>query len=135
MKLLINTLSAIAFLVWSTPSLAAPLPQKIGSCSQSFVKEVSYRLSSSDSNGVLIPIPGSGSAISFTNGGYQVSYNNVPAIHTSRRDDPVRICLTYIPDCSHARAGDKRGRIYLTTNLRKGASWELPDSAHQCGGA
>ena len=135
MKTLLRFVGMVTFLFWVNPSLAAPLPQKVGTCTQSFVKETSYRLSSEDSNGVLIPVPESGSAISFTNGGYQVSYGRVPAIHTSREGDSVRICLTFIPDCSHARAGDKRGRVYLTTNLRTGSSWELSDSQHRCGGA
>ena len=135
MKQFLHPVIAMVFLAWSTPSLAAPLPQKVGTCTQTFVKEVSYRLASLDDNGVLIPSPGSGSAIKFTNGGYQVGYDHVAAIHASRQDDPVRVCLTSIPDCSHARAGDKRGRVYLTTNLRTGSSWERPDSSHQCGGA
>jgi hypothetical protein len=135
MKTHLISATTIILLSCINSSLAAPLPQKIGTCTQSFVKEISYRLSSPDSNGVYIPVPNSGSVISFTNGGYQVSYDAIHAIHASREDDPVRICLTFIPDCSHARAGDKRGRVYLTTNLRTGSSWELPDSQHRCGGA
>ena len=73
--------TTIILLSWINSSLAAPLPQKIGTCTQSFVKEISYRLSSPDSNGVYIPVPESGSTISFTNGGRQVSYKNIPAIH------------------------------------------------------
>ena len=98
MKQFFHPVIAMFFLAWSTPSLAAPLPQKVGTCTQTFVKEVSYRLASLDDNGVLIPKPGSGSAIRFTNGGYQVGYDSVAAIHASRRDDPVRVCL-FIPEC------------------------------------
>ena len=123
----------IAFL--SPVVVAAPLPRKPGSCAETFVREISYRLSSVDPNGVNIPIPGSGSSITFSNGGYQVSYDTVGAIHRSRPDDKVRVCLTFIPDCSHASPGDQRGRIYQTTNLRTGESWTLPDSQHSCGGA
>lgn len=135
MKIHLISATTLISLSGINSSLAAPLPQKIGTCTQSFVKEISYRLSAPDSNRVFIPVPGSGSAILFTNGGYQVSYDDVPAIHASRKGDPVRVCLTFIPDCSRAPAGDKRGRVYLTTNLRTGSSWELPDSQHGCGGA
>ena len=114
---------------------AEPLPQKQGECSRTTVKEVLYRLSSMDENGVYIPAAGSGSAISYTNGGYQVSYDIEPAIHRSREDDPIELCLEMIPDCSEAPQGDVRGRIYGARNLRTNESWSLPDSQHSCGGA
>jgi hypothetical protein len=77
--------------------------------------------------------PGSGSAIVFANGGYQVSYEQEAAVDRSRPGDPVRICLVSIPkDCP---PGDDRGRVYKTTNLRTHGSWTLPDAEHMCGGA
>ncbi|MFM7676433.1 MAG: hypothetical protein ACKO5F_12830 [Synechococcus sp.] len=114
---------------------AAPLPRTLGACSRTSVKEVLYRLSSPDENGVYIPVAGSGSAISYTNGGYQVSYDMVPAIHRSQEGDAVELCLEFIPDCREAPPGDVRGRIYRARNLRTGESWSLPDSQHSCGGA
>jgi hypothetical protein len=81
------------------PASGAPLPRRIGACSRTTVKEILYRLGSTDANGVVIPVAGSGSAISYTNGGYQVSYDTVPAIHRSRAGDPVELCLTFVPDC------------------------------------
>lgn len=126
-------LSAVALL--PAGAQGAPLPQRLGECRRSSVKEVLYRLSSTDANGVLIPIPGSGSAITFTNGGYQVSYDTVPAIHRSREGDVVQLCLSFIPDCRQAAKDDRRGRRYTTRNLRTGEFWTLPDSQHACGGA
>ncbi|MEB3263503.1 MAG: hypothetical protein VKJ66_03935 [Synechococcus sp.] len=114
---------------------AAPLPRTLGACSRTSVKEVLYRLSSPDENGVYIPVAGSGSAISYTNGGYQVSYDMVPAIHRSQEGDAVELCLEFIPDCREAPPGDGRGRIYRARNLRTGDTWSLPDSQHSCGGA
>jgi hypothetical protein len=125
----------LLLLAQSQTTLNEPLPTQIGTCTQTFIEDISYRLASLDDNGVYIPMPGSGSAVTFANGGYQVSYDHVPAIHQSLREDPVRICLKFIPDCSEAKPGDERGKIYLTTNLRTGMSWELPDSQHSCGGA
>jgi hypothetical protein len=103
---------------------AAPLPRRVGQCSVTTVKAVESRLEGT---------PDSGSAISYDNGGYQVSYDTIPAIQASRRGDAVRLCLTLIPrPCPR---GDVRGRIYHATNLRTGASWTAADAEHSCGGA
>ena len=117
------------------PVRAAPLPQRLGQCSTTTVRDLLYRLGTPDRHGVLIPAVDSGSAISYSNGGYQVSYTFVPAIHRSRPGDPVRLCLTFIPDCSQAPPGDRRGRVYAARNLRTAEGWTLPDSQHGCGGA
>lgn len=75
----------------------------------------------------------SGSAVSYANRGYQVSYSYVPAIAASRIGDRVLLCLVSIPkDCP---PGDDRGRFYSATNLRTKDSWLLPDAQHMCGGA
>jgi len=138
----VNSLSYMKLLLSSTllagvalPAWAGPLPTKIGSCARSSIKEIGYRLSSPDKNGVYIPVTGSGTSITYLNGGYQVSYEMVSAIFNSREKDPVEICLGFIPECHHAQAGDMRGRSYLVKNLRTGKTWELPDSQHVCGGA
>jgi hypothetical protein len=113
-----------------TPALGARLPVRIGACVETTIRSVETRLVDGSNNK---PIAGSGSAVRFTNGGYQVSYDTVPAIERSRRGDPVRMCLVSIPrDCPK---GDTRGREYRTTNLRTGQTWRLPDSEHSCGGA
>ena len=71
--------------------------------------------------------------MSFKNGGYQVSYDTVPAIEQSKAGDPARMCLVSIPGgCPN---GDDRGRVYRTTNLRTHQSWKLMNSEHMCGGA
>ena len=51
----------------------------------------------------------------------------------SRPGDVVRVCLVSIP--RPCPPGDKRGRVYKTTNLRTHGEWTLPDSEHSCGGA
>ena len=102
---------------------AEDLPTEIGACSETTIKDIGYRLGD----------PDSGSAISYANGGGQVSYDTIPEIHRSRVGDPVRLCLVSIPeDCP---PGDDRGKVYSATNLRTGESWEAPDSQHSCGGA
>ena len=102
---------------------AEALPTEIGACSETTIEDIGYRLGD----------PDSGSAISYANGGGQVSYDTIPEIHRSRVGDPVRLCLVSLPeDCP---PGDDRGKVYSATNLRTGESWEAPDSQHSCGGA
>ena len=114
----------------SVPALAADLPTRVGQCVQTTVKSVETRLADGATNR---PVPGSGSAISFANGGYQVSYEQLRAVDSSHSGDPARMCLVSVPkDCP---PGDDRGREYKTTNLRTHRSWNLPDAEHSCGGA
>jgi hypothetical protein len=109
---------------------AASLPTRVGECVDTTVKAVETRLVDGTTNK---PIAGSGSAISFVNGGYQVSYDQEAAVDSSRPGDPVRMCLVSIP--RNCPPGDNRGREYKTTDLRTRRSWSLPDSEHACGGA
>jgi hypothetical protein len=99
------------------------LPKKEGECVETRIYWIGTRGHA----------PGSGSVVSFENGGYQVSYNAVPAVAESRKKDPVRMCLVSIPE--NCPKGDDRGRVYRTTNLRTGKTWTLMDSEHGCGGA
>ena len=115
---------------FSPKALAHGLPKKIGECSVTHIKEITTRLLNAVTGA---NIPGSGSAIWYRNGAYQVSYNEEDAISRSRVGDRVRMCLVTIPtDCPR---GDMRGFRYTTTNLRTGEEWTLPDSQHSCGGA
>ena len=117
-------LSVYAALALSTAVAQAASPTRIGQCVGTRVKEVGTQLENT---------PGSGSLVTFTNGGVQVSYDQVREVDKSRRGDRVSMCLVSIPkDCP---PGDDRGRTYKTTNKRTGQSWTLPDSEHMCGGA
>ena len=111
-------------------AFAEPLPKQVGACSATTIKSIGTRLVDGTTTA---PVPGSGSAVIFVNGGYQVSYDTISAIQRSKPGDHVSVCLVSLPtDCPK---GDDRGRIYKTTNLRTGQSWQLPDSEHSCGGA
>jgi hypothetical protein len=119
--------AALAF--GGQPALAAP-PAKVGDCTQTRISVLAHRLE----DGITHKqIAGSGSAVNFANGFYQVSYDELPEIGHARRGDPVLICLVSIP--THCPKGDDRGKIYTTTDLRTVESWTLPDSEHSCGGA
>ena len=137
-----NRLFLAIALTLTSPALADGLPKEVGQCSLTRVKKVETRLVDSVTNQ---PVLGSGSAIEFTNGVSQVSYQ-IPgvlptgeslrqekALHRSRPGHLVRICLVAVPnDCP---PGDERGRMYWTKNLRTRSSWTLPNSEHMCGGA
>ncbi len=118
-----------AALALATPALADALPKHVGQCAATKVQKVETRLV----DGSDKPVAGSGSAVEFANGGYQVSYDTIPEIEASRPGDAVKICLVSIPH--PCPPGDKRGRIYKTTNQRTKGAWTLPDSEHSCGGA
>jgi uncharacterized membrane protein len=123
-------LAAVALAALLAASAHAALPTRVGQCVVTRVHAVTPRLE----DGVTHqPIAGSGSAVEFANGGYQVSYDTVPAVEASRRGDKARMCLVSIPH--HCPPHDVRGRVYRTTNLRTGGSWVLPDAEHRCGGA
>lgn len=104
------------------------LPTEIGQCIETVIASITSRFQAdinADQN--------DGSAVSFENGGFQVSYEKEQTIIDSSVGDPVLMCLVSIPeDCP---PGDDRGRIYTTTNMRTSESWTLPDSQHSCGGA
>jgi len=102
---------------------ADPLPTVIGACSETAITDIGYRLGT----------PDSGSAISYANGGVQISYDTIPEIHRLRIGDTVKLCLVSLPE--DYPPGDDRGKIYSVTNLRTGETWEAPDSQHSCGGA
>ena len=102
----------------------ASLPTRAGECSEAVIAEIGSR---------LLGVPESGSAVGYTNGGYQVSYELLPGVAASRVGDHVKVCLVSIP--TGCPPGDDRGRVYRATNVRTGATWEAPDSEHMCGGA
>jgi len=99
-------------------------PTSVGMCVQTEIASLGSRLDGA---------PDSGSAISYANNIYGVSYEVVDAVRSSRVGDPVTLCLVSIPqDCPK---GDDRGKVYSATNLRTRQGWSLPDAEHMCGGA
>jgi hypothetical protein len=113
-----------------TSAVPKPASLKLGQCVNTEVASLGQRLKDARTGN---PIRGSGSVIRFRNKIEQVSYDEFAAINHSHIGDPVRICLEQLPtDCP---AGDDRGKVYKTTNLRTKRSWTLPDSEHSCGGA
>jgi hypothetical protein len=127
MKRLLATATALTLAV---PALAAPsytegpVPKKVGQCVTTRISDLSSRLEN---------MPDSGSAVSYANGIYQVSYETIPGLVTARVGDRVKLCLKSVP--SGCPKGDDRGKTYKATNLRTKRSWEAMDSEHMCGGA
>src|ERR1700726_279589 len=73
-------LLAILSLAVCDPARAASLPTYVGACVKTRIKSIGTRLEGA---------PGSGSAVTFYNGGYQVGYDTVPAIEHSKAGDHV----------------------------------------------
>lgn len=105
------------------------LPTKVGQCAITKVAKVENRLRGE--NGPFIS--GSGSVIRYTDGGLQVSYDQISAIDNSIPGDQVKLCLESMPE--NCPSGDERGKVYSALNLRTNKSWQAPDSEHSCGGA
>jgi hypothetical protein len=114
----------------AAPAASGALPTRVGACVVTNIESIETRLVDGATHQ---PMPGSGSAVRFANGGYQVSYDTVLAIEESRKGDRVRMCFVSTPlNCPR---GDDRGKVYNSTNLRTHKSWRLPDAEHSCGGA
>ena len=126
----VGILAAVISMSFVTGALGQGLPVRKGTCVWAKISKVEQRLQEGEKGPF---VAGSGSAVEFANGGYQVSYEEVGAVNRSRAGDRVLMCLVAIP--RHCPAGDNRGRMYTTTNLRTMESWTLPDAEHMCGGA
>jgi uncharacterized protein len=120
----------LAWLRRGAPRPPSALPARVGDCALTAVKQVGTRLEDGQTGQ---QIPGSGSAVAEADGGYQVSYDTIPAIEASRPGDPVLVCLISIP--RGCPPGDDRGRNYAVGNLRTLGAWQAPDAEHMCGGA
>jgi hypothetical protein len=115
---------AVSMLLNAPKAAADQLPLEVGQCSETRIVDLGSRLRG---------VPGSGSAVQYDNGSYQVSDDVLPELLESHIGDRVRLCLLSIPpDCP---VGDERGRMYEGTNLRTGRSWEAPASQRSCDGA
>jgi hypothetical protein len=107
------------------------LPAKVGECADTTITSITDRFGAD-----LTPSKkGSdkGTFIRFSNSGVQVSLVKERAIVRSQVFDKVNMCLVDIP--KNCPAGDNRGRVYKTTNLRTGESWSLPNDIRSCSGA
>lgn len=108
------------------------LPKVVGQCTRTKIASITTRFGDELRRSAQV-LDSSGSAVSYANKGYQVSYEFIQALADSRIGDQVLLCLVSIP--KNCPPGDNRGRVYSATNLRTGASWILPDAQHMCGGA
>jgi hypothetical protein len=122
--------AALAIAATSTTHAGERIPLRLGECVQTRIEQISTRLQNGEGGR---PIKGSGSAVTYTNGLYGVSYEQVYGVDHSRRGDPVTVCLVSIP--RGCPPGDDRGRVYSAINHRTHLTWQLPDSEHMCGGA
>ncbi|MGO8912539.1 MAG: hypothetical protein ACLQDM_24880 [Bradyrhizobium sp.] len=107
------------------------LPSKIGECADTTITSITDRFGAD-----LTPSKkGSdkGTFVRFSNSGVQVSLVKERSIVRSQIFDKVNMCLVEIP--TGCPAGDIRGRVYKTTNLRTHETWSLPNDVKGCNGA
>jgi hypothetical protein len=118
-------LAALALLLAAQTAMAADtLPTRVGACTQTKIKQIGTRLDG---------VADSGDAVSYTNGGYQVSYTTIEGLKGAKAGDAVKLCLTEVQD--DCPPGDDRGKTYKATDQRTLQSWSAMNSEHMCGGA
>lgn len=108
----------------ASQSLAEIAPERVGKCVDTRIRNLGSRLQG---------VPSSGSAVTYVNGVWAMSYEVLPEIQSSRVGDPIRLCLVFVP--RRCPKGDDRGKIYSSFNLRTFRGWFLPNDEHACGGA
>ena len=113
----------------SKPPRFRPASVPVGDCFTTSVMRVTTRLAYT--NGA--PVRGSGSALIYSDGVYQVRYAQVAAMDGSRPGDSVTLCVR-----SHdrtCRSSSWRGNDYDAYDHRTEAAWQASDSEHSCAGA
>jgi hypothetical protein len=109
------------------------LPAKVGECADTTITSITDRFGADLAPGASKKGADKGTIVRFSNSGVQVSLAKERAVVRSQIFDKVNMCLVEIPrDCP---AGDERGRLYKTTNLRTGENWSLRNDIRSCGGA
>jgi uncharacterized protein len=111
---------------------AKALPGRVGQCTITKIASITTRFGE-ELKPPTDELDSSGTATTYANSGYQVSYSYIPAIAGSHLGDEVLLCLVSVP--KNCPPGDDRGRIYSGTDLSTKGSWLLPDAQHSCGGA
>ena len=85
----------------ATPGRASDIPTAPGTCTWTRIQHLGHRLQSG-SNGP--EVPDSGSAVTYANGAYQVSYEELGAIHAARVGDVVADQLARMRRVLHRHA-------------------------------
>ncbi|MFZ2030293.1 MAG: hypothetical protein WAU68_08295 [Vitreimonas sp.] len=119
-----TTTTSVAPETTTQTTQASAAQQHVGDCAETTVREIASRLEGA---------PNSGSAVTYANGVYQVSYDMIDGITHSRVGDPIHLCLVSLPQ--NCPPGDDRGKVYQATNTRTHETWSAPDAEHMCGGA
>jgi hypothetical protein len=107
------------------------LPEKIGECADTTITSISDRYGADLTPAGSKKGNNAGTIVRFSNSGVQVSLVKELAIARSQIFDKVNMCLVEIP--KNCPAGDVRGRVYKTTNLRTKESWSLANDVRSCG--
>ncbi|HET7491687.1 MAG TPA: hypothetical protein VFK01_07360 [Bradyrhizobium sp.] len=107
------------------------LPEKLGECADTTITSITDRFGTDLTPAGSKKGNNAGTIVRFSNSGVQVSLVKEQAIARSQIFDKVNMCLVEIP--KECPAGDIRGRVYKTTNLRTKESWSLANDIKNCG--
>jgi uncharacterized protein len=112
------------------PDIDQPVPEKVGQCAVTIISALTTRFGEPLGGEVEA---GAGSAVEFTNGGFQVDYGANDQLLASQSGQRAVMCLMAVPrDCPK---GDDRGKLFFTLNTFTQGTWVLTDTSHSCGGA
>jgi len=151
-KTTLCTLVVLSIGIGTRPSQAAPVPGKVGQCSNTFVREVTSRfgarLSEFGTEDSLLDLTSGISLYLYrklrtqSTPGWGITSESSPvnladASSMFRPNDKVKLCLEYIPiNCDYRkRLGDRRGEIYYVSNYRNSTSVFGHLGRNGCGGA
>ncbi len=135
-------------LYFNLPASSAPPPRIVGTCSNTFIQQVTSRFGAetnqfgSDSgilhftNGVVVYLYRS----LRTTSGWGISHESQPiSLSMARRmfstNDPVKLCLEYVPSKCREISGDPRGDIYYISDYITNDSAYGHVGRNGCGGA
>lgn len=132
---MLSTLLCLACLLAGTAAFAAELvPQQVGQCTLTTISDLGYKLETNDDRGrVQTILDPSRDEVRYVDGIEQYSMTKLAGLKGARKGDPVKLCLTEVPD--ECPPGDDRGKVFKATDLKTGKSWEAMNSEHDCGGA
>jgi hypothetical protein len=110
----------------TTSTASAGPPTRRGQCKHTTIREIGHRLYEGYGGPAM---EDSGSMVNMADGGHQVSYDTLPAVHASRVGDPVLVCVAEVErGCPRGSTG----YAYRTTNRRTGQSWAMGGSTKAC---
>lgn len=124
-----NSFIALALLC-ATPALAQvkDLNLNEGKCESTLISKVGHRIEGNSEFSRT-----SGSAVTFANGAFLVSYSESAVVRGSKVGDPVLLCT--VSTQQGCPAGRPPSKTIVMVNLKTSRFWKADTSSHSCDGA